>query len=136
MTTRELEEQLDIIAKLVPEIEETTCDKVKELHANVREQLRRVKIIPPLTSGGLEAVNTVLVYLYWAQVLAQKEIDRRRTQKVQTDISSNQPEPASPAQSQPIKTIAPSTPKPPSAPRPKPKGSLDFGKFVEQNNNK
>lgn len=133
---------------MVPEIEETNCDKVKELHANLREELHKVKIIPPLTSGGLEAVNTVLVYLYWAQVLAQKEIDQRRTQKVQTDISANQPKPVAANPTNIKKPVSPALPQPQtpkisapisvqskSAPRPKPKSSLDFGKFVEQNNN-
>ncbi|MCL5795398.1 MAG: hypothetical protein M1338_03500 [Patescibacteria group bacterium] len=136
MTTTQLEEQINIIHGLVPQIEETNCESVKELRPNMREELRKVKILPPLTAGGLESVNTVLGYLYWAEFLAKKEIDKRREKNIEANTPNqptNQPKPISLGPRPKIKPATPSSLPPKTGPRPKSKSSLDFGPFDAQN---
>ncbi|MCL5795746.1 MAG: hypothetical protein M1338_05340 [Patescibacteria group bacterium] len=77
MNNEELNQELIKVKKLIPEIEQNTDKRVKNLRGPIRKSLLNIKVIPNITSSGLESCETILKYLYWAEYLIEKEITKR-----------------------------------------------------------
>ncbi len=77
MDINELNKELIKVKKLIPEIEKNPEKRVRNLSSGIRRNLFNIRVLPTLTSGGLETCETILKYLYWAEYLIDKELKKR-----------------------------------------------------------
>lgn len=77
MNIEELNKEFIKIKTIIPEIEKNSGNQIKNLNKNLRKKILNIKVIPSLTSGGLESCETILKYLYWAEYLIEKELKKR-----------------------------------------------------------
>lgn len=78
MPSNFLLQELNKIKKLIPKLEPYWRREARELPDDLKKELYQIKAIPPLTSGGLESVNSILETLFLAQ-LNIEDLDKETT---------------------------------------------------------
>ncbi len=95
MNLLKLKEELEKIRGVIPVLERYPDYTLQKVPRATRNILKKIGIIPPITSGGLESCATVLNYLYWAQYLAERELNSTHLEKEEklTPLSKKSPRP-------------------------------------------
>ncbi len=101
MNTINANNELVKIKKMIPELEKYQGQRVSVLPQDTRDALKQIKMLPPMTSAGLESIKSVLDNLYIAKYVIEN------------------PEPPKPKQLPPKEQITPDEKKPePALPKP------------------
>lgn len=63
MSDGELNAELEKIKKIYPQLELYQGQEIKVLPLDIREELKKIRLLSPMTSAGLESINSVLKQL-------------------------------------------------------------------------
>lgn len=80
-----LTDELNKIKNLIPKLQPYWQREIRGLPDDLSKELKTIKVIPHLTTSGLETVNSSLEYLYFAQINLEEMIKK---EKEGTTISS------------------------------------------------
>lgn len=129
MSLESLQQELNKINNILPKIIEYDGKILSEVPADLRKELSQIKIIPSLTSSGLEKVEKIIDNLYLVQVIVEGKLGKNETDKVEKSaqpksnnetliqLATVKPQASSPTQNS-ESSVSPSGPQPKANPAP------------------
>lgn len=113
MSLQDLEKELNSIKKIIPELKKYSGQAVSILPLDIKNNLKQIKMLPPVTSGGFEKIDTILKNLYIAKDVIEERFNEIQGPQIPVQTNKN------PAIT-PVKPVSTTPPKP-QGPQPKSK---------------
>ena len=90
MTLNDLNQELNRIKKIIPQLKRYGGQKISVLPKDIRNNIIQIQMLPQMTSAGLESINTVIDKLYLAKY-AVEDVIKENTQPVVAKSPSSAP---------------------------------------------